>query len=135
MSASQRIVLMSAGTVITGSQGPGSGVPVASLSMLEVHVNITAVSGTTPKLTLRLVCSADAGTVFIPRAYDRLVVAPALPADAPAFVDKVNICQEVAAVSKFWALFKELPADLVGIETLVSGTNPSFTMGVTAVGK
>lgn len=135
MSASQRIILIAPGTIITASGGPGSGVPVPTLSQLMIGINCTAVTGTTPVLTMWLVGSADGGTTFFDIPTDRIMNSSTAAANPSTFLDRRNIMDGVASPIKMIAIFQTLPADIIGLQYVVSGSSPQFTLGAWAVGK
>lgn len=139
MSASRELVLITPGTIISGAGGPGAGTPVPALSMLQVIVKITGVTGSgSPALRLWLVSSADGGSNWADHPYDKRLVSATGAVDVIAYEGKRNIVDGEGATGTHIAIYQTLPADIIGLqyETVGSFTaGQGFTLGAWAVGK
>lgn len=103
-------VLKPSGAVTT--TGQGAGVPLPLGDMVGYFINVSAVSGTTPSLTVKLDLSAD-GVTWAPGA-----------AGTPA---------AITAAGTYYVASPN-PGAQVRASWTVSGTTPSFTFSVVAVG-
>lgn len=115
--------ILPAGSVITAN-GSSNPIPLASdvdPSTLDVVVNVTAVSGTTPTLTVTVQRDNDADTAaYPPSAWTTGTSSAALTAagrtvvSAPAAINAAN-----GATPRYYR-----------VSWTVGGTSPSFTLGL-----
>lgn len=98
------------------ASGAGAGVAVGTLRELLVVLNVTAASGTSPSLTVEIDSSVDGGTTWV-------------KLQTFAAVTAVGVAQiSLGAPSAAFG-------NLIRASWTVSGTTPSFTFSVLAVGK
>jgi hypothetical protein len=137
VSATRFDIRTSAAQTATGN---GGAIPVAGITEMAVLIDCTTSSGTTPVLDLYLQSSSDGGTTWYDLPFE-LSIATTNPASAAAGVvqtdnrDILNgttdcATNDVRAIAKY-SVF----GDQVRAAWVISGTTPSFTFSVKAIGK
>lgn len=142
-----RFELQAAGPQV--ATGQGGQVTVAGIKEMEVFVNVTAQSGTTPVLTVFLQSSSDGGTTWYDLPHDGVLETEATAAEGDHRSEAIatdagtnkggarNVIHSLAGASvpqAAFARYKNL-GDLVRAAWVISGTTPSFTFSVKAIGK
>lgn len=116
--------------------GQGGGVAAAGIKEMLVFIDITAVSGTNPRLTLYLQASSDGGTTWYDLPHDGSVVhaSGAIQGNAQTPGSR-NILADESTTLKATARYRGAFGDHVRPAWVISGTTPSFTFSVKAIGK
>ena len=133
MAAAEHIL---ADSVARTASGTGEAVSIKTLSMLDVAVDITAASGTTPALTVWVEFSPDGKTNWFAKLLDHVAVSDTTATDRTGTNTFArNICSAAAAAGDYVGTFKHVAASYVRARWVISGTTPSFTFSVKAGGK
>ena len=134
MGAANRIELLPP-QAVTGS-GATNAIPINTFISGIVGIDVTAVSGTTPRLDAYLQVSDDGGNTWYDMPYTLLTVTSAAASDVTASEKKRNIIDNLTSgTRKALAVFPELAADVCRLAWIISGTTPSFTFSASLVGK
>lgn len=120
-----RIVAQPSGAqTVSGNTGA---INVGSFAELLLVFNITAVSGTTPSMTLGVDFSPDGGTTW--------VTGPSLAAQTAAAIVAMALGRGVSGSAGSVTSFAMPFGDTIRIRWTITGTTPSFTFAALAVGK
>jgi hypothetical protein len=110
----------------------GSGqTPAFNLSDLKigaVTVNITAVAGTDPVLTMYLQESDDGGTTWYDAVADVVQQTTTAGVELTATTVKRNIMSSATAAGTYRARYDNLSSDYYRIKYVITGTGPQFTL-------
>jgi len=117
------------------ADGFSAPVSIATLTMVAVGVDITAILGTTPTLSLWLQVSDDGGTTYYDFPYDLRLKLSTAATDQTATTNKRNIIDAATAIEKTLAIYKHMPATTIRLAYDLGGTSPSFTLSASLVGK
>jgi hypothetical protein len=124
----QRLQFLSAVTVTGSGQTPAFN--LTEVKQGAISLNITAASGTTPKLTVWLQESDDGGTSWYDVTADVVQKSVATAAEDAALASKRNICTEADAAATYRAHYSNLNSDYYRLKYVLSGTSPQFTVSV-----
>lgn len=120
------------GSVINGSGNPGA-TDIPTLSLLEVTINVTNVTGTLTAANFWLEASDDGGNTWFAVAYDQQLTHTITATDPTANVNGRNINgtssitpTTLLTSTKWTAVYKHLPAGMVRLAYVITGT---FTAG------
>lgn len=113
----------------------GGVVAVGGISEMVVTIQCTAVSGTSPQITIYLQTSRDGGSTWfdLPHQGSHVLAATASPlTEEPPWQRNIvnGLSSTFSAVARY-----NVFGDYVRVAWVVSGTSPSFTFQVDAVGK
>jgi len=133
MRAKQIELLAESDLTASGSSSDGFRVPVMTMAMLAV--NISAVSGSSPLMSLWLQGSDDGGDTWYDIPYDIRLETSSAIADVTGTEQKRNVADQENAALQVVAIYKHLPTDYVRPKWIISGTTPVFTTEVKLVGK
>lgn len=129
-----RFSLIASAAQTTTAQG--GAIYVGGIREMVVLVDVTAVSGTTPQLTLYLQTSRDGGSTWFDLIHDGAVVLSAGAVEGQGSPRGTrNIVGTATATLKASAQYEGAIGDYVRVAWVISGTTPSFTFQVDAVGK
>lgn len=115
--ASARSIILPAAAYTTTTNS--STIAAGGFAEIGFYVNVTAVAGTTPSLTVSIQASSDGGTTWF-----NLVSGTAITA---AGTQKIDVGASTTNNTTF--------GDTVRAVAAITGTTPSFTMSITAIGK
>lgn len=115
--------------------GQGGGVAVAGITEMLVVVNVTAVSGTTPTLSVYLQSSSDGGTTWYDLPHGgSLILSSVAQQGAVEPSGNRNIISGATGTLKAAARYVVF-GQYVRAAWAIGGTTPSFTFEVDAIGK
>ena len=129
------IQLIAPGTVLTASAGPLAQTEIPTLSQVHLMVKCTAVSGAGATLTMWLVESPDGGANWFDIPFNQKMPSSAAAANPSVAIDLRNAVDGQTAAFSSIAVYQTMPAVLIGLMTVLSGTTPNFTLGAWLVGK
>ncbi len=117
--------------------GQGGAIPAAGIRELVVMVDLTAVSGTNPRLSLYLQSTRDGGTTWFDLPHDGAIV---LSSGATEGISeprgKRNILSDASATLKATAQYEGAFGNSIRVAWVISGTgSPTFTFQVDGIGK
>lgn len=121
-----RIVEIYSGTLIASATG--SSFPVRHRESALIFVNVSAVSGTDPTLVLSVEISDD--------NVDWYDVAVVIDTDTEGVLTRLTAPTDEAKITKVGKYKVDIPCCLgkyMRAKAVIAGTDPSFTMSVTAV--
>lgn len=122
----QRLQFLSAVTITGSGQ-----TPAFSLSEYKsgaVTVNITAVSGTSPVMSMWLQESDDGGTTWYDACADIVQETTTDGIEVAATTDKRNVISSASTAKTFRARYDNLSSDYYRIKYVLTGTGPQFTL-------
>lgn len=115
--------------------GQGGGKAVAGIKEMEVTLEVTAVSGTSPVLTVYLQSSRDGGLTFFDLLHVGSVTLAAGSTEGNVEAEgSRNIVSTISVTLKALAKYVNF-GDLVRLAWVIGGTTPSFTFQADATGK
>lgn len=124
------------------ADGQGVSVPIPSLTMAQVCLNITAGSGTFgggEGLAVWLQGSDDEGLTWYDLPSDQQGKTAASGSEVDAALNRRNVTgttlHTTTGAHQFLALYKHLAAKMIRAVWDIAGTTPSFTFTVVLVGK
>lgn len=118
------------------STAQGGAVAVGGITEMVVLIDCTAVSGTTPQITVYLQSSRDGGQTWFDLTHEGAVVlSSGASAGAQEATGSRNIVSGLGATFKALARYRVF-GDFVRVAWVISGTSsPTFTFQADAVGK
>ena len=124
----QRLQFLSAVTLTGSGQTPAFN--LSEVKQGALTLNITAASGSTPKLTVWLQESDDGGTTWYDVVADVIQKSVTTAAEDAAATSKRNICTEVDAAGTYRGHYSNLASDYYRLKYVLSGSSPQFTVSV-----
>ena len=125
----ERFTLLESALQLATAQG--GEIQAATVTMLQVAVDITSLQGTISDFDVWLEGSVDGGATYRPLVADRGEDA------GTAFSDRINIVNNfTTGTRKSSAVYKHLACDKIRVAWLLAGSStPGVTFGVKAGGK
>lgn len=128
--SAQDITLASGAQTATGQSDKRQ---LKTATMGLVSVNVTAATGTTPKIDYWLEASFDGGTTWVEVFHDGAFASTGTATDITITPNKrnINATANRSTAGKDMALYRHMPAGWYRLAWVISGTTPSFTFTAT----
>jgi hypothetical protein len=124
----QRLQFLSAVTVSGSGQTPAFN--ISDVKQGAITLNITAVAGTTPVMTVWLQESDDGGTTWYDTYADVVQKNSTTGVEDAAATNKRNICSSATVAAQYRAAYSNLNSDYYRLKYELTGTGPQFTVNV-----
>lgn len=124
----------------TGAAVPGAAIPIPTLTMGQMYVDVTAVSGTTPQMALWLQTAPEEAGPWTDMPYDLQMTTATAATDIDANETRRNVTGTavITATGKHLAIFKHMAGLFIRPVYDISGTfsaGQGFTFSAGLVGK